>query len=279
MDIIKFYQRSSHNEEHYQRYADVLALFDTNDVTTMGVTADQLQAFKDLHAKEDIVLEPYRKSGLTEKIKEADERRDITYRGFKNAVKNILSNSTDQNKIEAAKNLTLVFDQFRDPTKKNLVKQTAIVNNIINDINDRCMADINLLQLEEWLDKLTDYNNECQNLINQRFEEKSNKPKTKMPEMRKEIDAIYNNIVKAIEVFMDQNPNHGIDPFISNLNEITNYYKNIISQRKGRAKAAKERQEQSTEDTMLDTLNNNNQHHQPHWTPVPPRDNDKPFEK
>ena len=265
--IIRIILRNLRNEEHFRFMTIVKAFLELKTPEEMGLTRELVNDFESKHNDEDIALEQLVKSGYTNKIKNADAERDDIFKYLKNTVKTFLKHF-DAAKREAAESLTILFNKYGDVASKDYDNETAAVYNIIQDLYDKYSAEVALLGIGDSVEKLEELNDICGSLIDNRDLEKSEKPAIKVPEARKAIDNCYMEIVARIEAFMLLNPACSLEPEINKLNATITRYKNRMAQRKGRAKAA---------DTMLETLNQHHHQHQPHWTPVPPRDNDKPF--
>ena len=297
MKVISISKKNLPNEEHYQFFSIVRKIFESILLVANFCSPELWAKFLEQYNILNTALEPLVKSPLTDKIEESDKKRDETLKGFRNAVKAFLSNK-DLAKRDAATLITLLFKKYGKYgkiVKLNYDRETAAINNLVEDLRNKYFDSVELLGIVQWVDDLDDDNQECNNLIEQRDRENSEKPKIKAPEARKAIDDCYTELLTTLEAYMINNPGYGFEPLIDELNSTITRYKIRMAQKEGRAKAAKGKDEQSTEDTMLDTLintekiavieqneqnaNQQNQHHQSHWTPIPPRDNDKPFEK
>ena len=288
MSVIKFLSKiiritldKLRNEEHFRFMTIIRAFLGLKTPEEMGLTPELVTKFESYYNAEDISLEQLVKSGYTDKIKNADSERDDIFKYLKNTVKTFLKHF-DAAKREAAETLIILFDKYGDVAAKDYDNETAAVYNITQDLYDKYSAEVALLGIADSVEKLEELNDICGSLIDNRDLEKSEKPAIKVPEARKAIDECYMEIVARIEAFMLLNPAHGLESEINKLNATVTRYNNRLAQRKGRAKVS---------DTMLETLDNTEKvavieqngqianQNQPHWTPVPPRDNDKPFEK
>ena len=275
------------NEEWYQFFAEFKRLALEHGVEELHIEVLFIR-FLALLEDADTVLEQTRASELTAKIQKLDSERDKVFNGLRAMIKAFKSHF-DPEKVEAATRLFILLKLYGYLSSKGYSHETAGLYNFIEDLKDKYAADINTLGIGDIVLKLEEINNEFGDVIMQRNEQQSTKTDLKMKDVRKELNTCYNEIINYLESYMTVNPEHGFEPFIKKLNTNIERYKNLLSRRKGRKTGNKT--ENSEADTMLDTLINaekvavieqNEQtanQHQPHWTPIPPRDNDKPFEK
>ena len=220
------------NEEHFQFHTDIMGAIEAQGPESMGLVPAQWDKHLELYRNVDTILEQIRKSGLTDKIEEIDRLRDQAFRGFRNAVKAYLLHHDDY-KLEAAKTLSIVFNHYGNLTQKAYAHQTGAIYNFIQDMREKYGSAVGNLRFDDWVDGLENFNNLFKGMVTDRDLERAEKPVTRMPEVRKAIDASYNSIVKSIEVYMLQNPGHNLEPAIKILNAIITRYKNVLAQRKG----------------------------------------------
>jgi hypothetical protein len=229
------------NEEWFQFHSEFITLVQTFSPAAMGIHG-LFPAHLALFNKADTMLEQLVKSLFTDKIKEADDLRDTTFRSFKATVKAFESH-IEPTKKEAAKTLMIVFKKYGDIAKKSYNAETASIYNLLQDLHLTYQSEVNLLALTEWVQNLEAINQIFETLLNQRYDEQSGKPDMKLLEIRKSLDESYANLVKYIEAHLLLHPvedgTENLDTFVNKLNVIIKYYKNLLAQRHGRAKAKK----------------------------------------
>jgi hypothetical protein len=233
MKIIKFDLRRLRNEEHFQLMRDFKQLVEQAGINTLNI--DQLFAvFVVLLGKEDLAIEIIRKSGLTNPIFNADKHRDAIYHGFVLLIESCLHSPNDA-KVQAAQNIRVVIDHYGDFRNKTYNEETASIYNFLQDINSRCMGDIETLNAGEWITGLAEANQAFDELMNQRFDEKAAQEYINLREVRNEIDKIYTQIIDRINASILLNGEAVYADFVNKLNERLTYFKNTLAQRKGRA--------------------------------------------
>ena len=259
--IVRIDEKRLHHPEYYQMHSDIKDVFSTTVPEDIGLPESYYLKYSKLIENMDEVLEPSRKSGLTDKIETADAARDISYRTLRNIIKGHLTHK-DISKKEAAENIMLNINLYGHLAKKNYAKETAKIHNLVEDLKTKRAADINILNINDLVDNLETDNNECHSLIQERDFENSLKSSVRMTELRKEVNTCYNEIILIIETYLLLNPNTDM-AVINHLNSTITRYKTMLAYRKGRQN---EKSSQSTDQ-------------QEEWTPIPPRDNDKPYLK
>ena len=90
------------------------------------------------------------------------------------------------------------------------------------------------LYLQDYIDKLDTANNEFQKLMLARVQEKSELPKDRMIDIRREMGKCYVEIIARIEAVSILRPSPAVTAFIDKLNINIKYYNDVIAKRKGR---------------------------------------------
>jgi hypothetical protein len=233
MKISKIDLSKLRNEEHFQLMTDVSRLIEIAGAETLEIPL-LFPVFKGLLSKEDIALEIIRKNRLSESIADADAKRGSVYRGFVLLIKTY-NHSSIAAKVRAAQNIQVIIEHYGDFRKKSYNEETASINNFLQDINDRCVADIAVLDAQDWITDLADANQTFDNLMNQRFDENAGREIVNMNKVRKEIITVYEQIVEHINASMLLNGETVYADFVKKLNERIAYFKNTLAIRKGRA--------------------------------------------
>jgi hypothetical protein len=187
----------------------------------------------------DGLLEQVRKSFLTGDIKTLDGLRDDCFAGFKTAVKAHLKSGNPARK-KSAMRLMSVFDTYGDITRLDYGAESAALHNFLQDMNGKYKEDVKTLELTGFVTDLAQYNGQFTALVDERYTERTERPDQKLVEVRREVDTMYGDMIKVIEVFMLTNPDHGLEDFVKKLNLIIKNYKTLYKQEQGRKKSKSE---------------------------------------
>jgi hypothetical protein len=220
------------NEEWFQFHSDFKNLMAKNMPEGMGMDEESTR-YLALHGEAAAMIDRMRKSAFTVKISEADELRDMAFKGFRTVVKGML-NHVEAEKREAAARLTPVFDHYGAVDRMNYSQETAAAGALLRDMNGTYAGDVVALGLDTWVKGLEKCNNDFTALLNERDTEQGGQPSVRMLSLRKEADAGYQDLISRIEAVALLMKNHPLTPFIDTWNAVVVRYKNMLAQRAGR---------------------------------------------
>jgi hypothetical protein len=184
----------------------------------------------------DLLLEQPAKSFLSGEIETADNLRDEDIKGLKMAVRSFLK-SSDPEKKKSATKVMITFDKYGNFDKLDYAAEGGAVYNFLQDMKGKHSADIATLGLGQWITDLETHNSQTTALLTERDAERTDKPDGKLVTVRKEVDAIFGNMIKTIEVNIVNNPaTHGLDEFVKEVNVLSKRYKDLAAQQQGRKK-------------------------------------------
>ncbi|MDR2407128.1 MAG: DUF6261 family protein [Bacteroidales bacterium] len=183
-------------------------------------------------------------STFTQEIRDQDKLRDRIFRGFMYAIRSALFHY-DTNKIKQAQIINTVLRHYGNVAKKTLDAESAAIDNVIRDLrsNKKNYAAIIELGLEEWLVQLQLANEAFQNLMRDRYDEKTHLPIIRMKEARKETDSLIHLIFSQLEILIFTEGQQKYEPFITEINLIMERFKNILAQQAGNRKQNNENSE------------------------------------
>ena len=221
------------NEEWFQFHTGFKALVEQHNPQTLNVET-LFTAFVAFYADADEALEVIRKSATTEQLADADNARDVVFRGFSDAVKSAL-NHFDSAKKEAAKRLKIIFDQYGNIARKVYDEKTASIYNFLQDINAKA-ADVALLGLNDWATQLEADNQAFDALMQSRYSEAAAKTTLRMVNVRVETDRCYRDILDRVDALIMINGETTYAPFVRDLAVRIERSESVLAQRQGRAK-------------------------------------------
>lgn len=227
------------NELYFKYILDVNKLIRTSGIDR-SIFGGEDQRLEALCNELDEVLEQVKLSEYTAKIEKKDAKRENTYSIMLGEVKLAMKDEDNEETLEAAITLFHVFKAYGNIKRKSYDEETASIYNLVQDFENKYSEQIEILELQSLVAKLKTLNTEFDKLMGLRNTEKSLKPKARAVDIRKEINQCYGNIVKCIEVKTILNPNnHGLTPFINELNTNIDRYRNVLAVKAGKKKAAK----------------------------------------
>jgi hypothetical protein len=256
MEVLKLRVVNLRNDEHFEFFTEFTDL--VNGTGAMPLHIEKLfNTFKTLFAEEDAALKKIVKSDFTRLIHEADETRDMVFRGLTDANRAAL-NHFNVDVREAAKRMQIVFDTYGNVTTKSVDAESSAVQNLLGELALHHAADKTKAGLDEWTKELQKLNNEVKRLTQERDEQTADRSVSMLREVRLKVDEVYHLMAARIEVFSvmekeggeeEEDENGGeielravaaaylpCTAFVGKLNAVIERYNNRIAIRKGRAK-------------------------------------------
>lgn len=234
---------------HIQFATDVENLLTKLDTNKFNI-APQLDIFHVELVREGNCYKVVRKSNYSELKAEVDEERDIVSLGFRDAIRMNLRHFNSARR-EAAKRLNRLYGSYNRPVP--IVRQpydveTASLDAFLLDLNKHYAADIEILELSEWITELSRLNAKFRELTEASNKEKAQKANLRMSDARKKVDIAMKNIIKVIEGDIIRNTDINYDDFIAEWNTLIKHYNDIWAQHLGRNKAKREKAKKEQEE-------------------------------
>ncbi len=252
MKVTRFNTHNLQNEEYYQffvRFRDAIQAAGPAVLRIEELFAVFLTLFVQLDAAYKKII----KSAFSEEIDAADRQRDEVFRGMREYI-NSFNRHFNQAVKEAARKIGIVADSYGDVPNKGKSKETAAISDLIKTLRNEHAEDVLTLALNSWLDELGRLNTAVETLMRERFDETTARTTATMREVRLQTDEVYYKIVERVESFdviEGTTENAPWAAFMASLNTVIDYTNNIVAQRKGVAKAKKNKangEENTTEE-------------------------------
>jgi hypothetical protein len=226
LKILKIYLVPLRNEVHYQFFASLIAILLKYPYVKDKIAA-QFQRLSELFAGEDRVIDLMRKSDYTDKIAAADYRLDRIVQHF-GGVLRIARNHFNPAVADAARSLFNLFKSFGKIPLKSYREEIATVTNLLQELRGGYADKVALIDgLNGWIAEMETVKNEVTALLDSRTAEKATRPQESMLNVRREIDAVYLDLVSRIEAFMLFEGEPEYAPFVRELNTLIEEVKKI----------------------------------------------------
>jgi hypothetical protein len=178
------------------------------------------------------------KNSVTDAKENAESYRDNRYSALVAFVRNA-SYDSNNTVSEAAESIMEVINNIGNPTNLGDSKATAELYNLVARL-DTFASKINIIGANVRLKELEDANRKFERLQNEWFKAGAKKSSITITNIRLQLAPVYKSIVYRINALIEINGVDQYKNFVDAHNKMIEYYRNILAQRKGRRKAAKE---------------------------------------
>jgi hypothetical protein len=223
MKILKIHFQHLRNEAHYQLLLLVQKLFGNYPAVAALVT-DLLTPFFDLLTLEGQLVDAVRGSVYTEELAEADRRVDRDVAGINAAVASALHHF-DPALVAAAKYVEIRLKFFHgEIEKKAYEEESAAVKILVTDLQGEYAEQVAILSLGPWVAELAAAQEDFERIFLLRSDKRATQPKERLRDVRKQIDAVYRQIVDRIDAYTLLNGDSVTGLFIEHLNDEITYF-------------------------------------------------------
>jgi len=184
------------NKTHFEFMMEIRTVLSRVDTGTLKI-APQVESFVSLLADEDASIMRIRKYEATDKISSLDSERDNIVHGINNMQRAALRHFDPQVR-KAAERLKIVFDTYGEIANLSYDEETAAIYNLIQEL-DRLSVESKITGIVPWLTELNRINEELRRMMSERYAEEAKHSHVKLRKVRKDIDAVYHNIVFLLE--------------------------------------------------------------------------------
>lgn len=230
MEIASLYLHNQRNAGHYQFQTDFNSIVIKYTPQVLGIVEDYA-AYAPLLNDEGVALVAITKSATTEEIEIADKNRDFIFRGLADKVTNSLNHFNPEVR-EAAKRVKVIFDGYGNLVPKPNDEESGLISSLIADLRTKVSAEIVTLTIIDWIAELERQNNVFIALEATRNSEEAGRSELRMKQVRVEVDAAYNKIVKRINALIVVNGEAVYTEFVKELNARIGRAQDAIAQSK-----------------------------------------------
>jgi hypothetical protein len=170
-----------------------------------------------------------RKNEETEKIKQADERRDRSISAFGICI-NLFALSDDPAEVEASRSLSILFGSYKNLAKLNYEAQTLGMDKLVSECGSTAYNDkINLLQMGRYVARMADTNSAFKNLFSGRMVSTAMTESYDMKTIRADLQDKYADFAEYV-VSMAKSTENALFPIALNLlNTARKYYADQVA--------------------------------------------------
>jgi hypothetical protein len=180
--------------------------------------------FTTLLAQEKEIIDVQKSSDYTQQIADADHRDDRLITGINDAVRAALHHY-DPAIVAAAHSVWLRLKAFGEIQAKSYEEEAAAIDLLVEDLRSSEFATkVSQLGLTGWVNELATAVADFERLLKLRNIEQSGKPHERLREVRRQIEAVYRNMIAYINSAAMLNTTGTYTPFINRLNAQITYF-------------------------------------------------------
>ena len=221
--------RNAAHQQFHTEVRDVCVKQNLPNLNLVGVVTAHSQVL----AQEVEAMQYMYKSATTRQMEDADEARDVVYRGLSDLVKP-MRNHFDAAKAKAAERVWVVIDNKGNVPSEEYNAETADISNLVAELRGKYAADITLLGITDWVNQLDTLNKNFDALFKSRYSESSAKTQLRMKKIRPLVDDAFRALTERIDALALINGVAIYQGLINELNARIDKYDIIIAVHKGR---------------------------------------------
>ena len=211
-----------------ERPGGLSVLADTNSILQTKV--DDFNAAFDAF---DTALKASAVNPATATATDADEARDLSWRGINAYVKAMCAHPTADIAASATEAKSL-FDKYGDPTKLAQTEESGVLHNLLQDLTAFDSAKRTALNLDVWITDLQTKEDAFLTAAAQRTEADAARQVGIVKETRTAADAAYRSLVDTVNALVLLNGDAEYATFIDHVNAVIDRQKGILKARKTR---------------------------------------------
>jgi hypothetical protein len=194
----------------------------------VNIVANVIGVFNTKVELEAKLVDAARSSQYTEKIANADSRRDKAVVGLSLAVDSSLRHP-DPEVLDAAKRISLRLKAFRTAIEnKRYEAESTAIQILLTDLRSTYATDVETLKIGSWVDEMSYAETYFDELFAKRNSEWAGRPQEKLRDVRKKVDEYYRGMVTLIDAYGALNGYDVTGEFIRKLNITVKYFNDHI---------------------------------------------------
>ena len=217
------------NAANFEFHHEHLGLLKESGAETSAILSAKYLAYRQEFEREDEAFKKIIKSVHTDKIHELVHERAVIFRGICdiNKMSLMLSDIPTQ---EAAKRMKIVLDSFKNIAKTSATDGSALVENLMQELDDNFTNDVATVGIGAWVRKLKAKNDEVREQVNERYDEEMHKTNRVLRDTRKTVDKAYRAVMKRVDAFREmEGTTNYIETYIRHHNMIVEKYRLILT--------------------------------------------------
>lgn len=213
------YLRNDAHSQFMFIYSNLLKAFPA----VMAVVAALYPEFEAIFAIEEQLVDASQGSEITGQLAKVDKDLDRLIVGINSIIQSGMHHF-DTKVVEAANRIRIRMRAFGNIGSKAYKEEANAVRILVNDLRNNYSEDMATLALTQWVDALALAGTAFDTLFVERNTEWSDRPKGKMTDVRRRVDAVYRPMTARINAAALMDDVGAFDEFINQLNREIKYF-------------------------------------------------------
>lgn len=197
------------------------------DAKVKTKVAAELTALETAFKAEDKALKLSQASLLSREIKAADKLRGKYYRTLQRAVA-FFKDHPNEELVKHAKHLEQLIKDYAIDPKMQLDRETGLLLNLIDDLQNKFTAEVTALNLGEVVDALKQANDKLRTHSENRANERAAKITGQLRAAQEEANKAYRKLVDKVNAFVVVEGEADYADFVDKMNEQVSHYKKEV---------------------------------------------------
>lgn len=229
------------NSEFIRYVKDAVTIFNQNNPTALKIS-QQLTSLTNTFTELDTLFKVERGNVITADLEAMDERRDRALTGIRYHIESYAFHF-DPEVVKAAQLATATFNKYgKNLPRLNYFEETEVIVSLVSDFEERTdlVTATQSLRLDTWLDELATANRQFNELYIARSTSNAARPSGNLLAQRAVCVAQYDELIRHIEAHRTLTPSAAYEKLVSELNDITNNYNQVVTNRRSSGNEALE---------------------------------------
>ncbi|MDP4240060.1 MAG: DUF6261 family protein [Bacteroidota bacterium] len=222
------------NNEHFQFQTGFKELIELLTAAMLKIE-ESFTDFLLVYIKENEILEEINQSNISDDLFDADNNRDITFRGMLEVIKSAATHFRPEVR-QASARLQAFFNLYANLSVKSFDDQTAAIDKFVEDLVGKYAVDVATVGLAEWVSELKIKNLTFDSLKKSRYSEKASQLQLLIKQVRTEVDAAYQAITDRVNALIEVEGEVRYMQFMLEMNRRIDAFEEILAQRKAKEK-------------------------------------------
>jgi len=221
------------NGEHFGLHREFRDLVEESGAEALGL-GELFSEYLPIYEQEKNAQGQIRKSAFSAQVARADAARDQTIRGLRIIIRGLTLHYRKETR-RAAQRLQIAFDSQGNVTRKAYDSETAFITALLGNLQTDLAADVDRLNLTDWVQELQRQNEALQDWMARRYTEQAQRLRVPLRQVRRTMDQLFIRIRERIQAELVLQPQGLPADFTREWNARVESSQQELAKRRGRS--------------------------------------------